>query len=88
LLSLIAVAVVVTMRGVGAILVFAMFVAPAAAAMEVAKNVRQVFVISFLVALVSGFVGLAVSFFYHVSPGAVASLAASLTYFVAAARRG
>ncbi|AEA47263.1 metal ABC transporter permease [Archaeoglobus veneficus] len=87
LLSLIAVAVVVTLKGVGAILVFAMFVAPAAAAVEVAGNVRQVFILAFLIAMVSGFVGLAISFFYQVSPGAVASLFASLTYFAAVAYR-
>jgi len=82
LLSLIAIAVVVTLKGVGAILVFAMFVAPAAAAIEVAKNVKQVFIFAFLIAIVSGFAGLGISFFYQVSPGAIASLFASLAYFI------
>ncbi len=90
LLSLIAIAVVVTLKGVGAILVFAMFVAPAAAAVEVSKNVRQVFLLAFLIAMISGIAGLGISFFYPVSPGAIASLFASLVYFtlIVVNRRG
>jgi ABC-type Mn2+/Zn2+ transport system permease subunit len=87
LLVLIAIAVVVTLRGVGAILVFAMFVAPAASAVEVSKNVRSVFILAFLIAITSGFAGLAISFFYPVSPGAMASLFASLTYFAVVVKK-
>ncbi len=83
LLAIIAISVVVLLKGVGAILVFAMLVAPAAAANEVAKKVRDVFIISFFIALFSGFFGLFISFFFEVSPGAIASLTATSIYFFA-----
>lgn len=81
LLSIIALSSVILLKGVGAILVFAMLVAPAAASNEVARNIREVFLFSFLIALLSGLGGIAVSFFVNVSPGAFASLLATLTYF-------
>ncbi len=81
LLSLISISAVMLLKGVGAILVFAMLVAPAAASNEFASNIRDVFVYAFLIALVSGFVGIAISFYFEVSPGAVASLLATTIYF-------
>ncbi len=81
LLSLIAVSAVMLLKGVGAILVFAMLVAPAAASNELASNLRDVFVYAFIIALVSGFVGIAISFHFKVSPGAIASLLATTVYF-------
>ena len=81
LLSIIAVSAVMLLKGVGAILVFAMLVAPAAAANELASNLRSVFVSAFVIALLSGFVGIAISFYFEVSPGAVASLLATTVYF-------
>ncbi len=81
LLSLIAISAVMLLKGVGAILVFAMLVAPAAASNELASNLKDVFVYAFIIALVSGFVGIAISFYFEVSPGAIASLLATTVYF-------
>lgn len=81
LLSLIAISTVIIMKGVGAILVYAMLVAPAAAANEKAKSVLQVFSLSALIALISGFLGLSITFYFNLSPGALASLIATLFYF-------
>ena len=81
LLSLIAVSTVIMVKGVGAILVYAMLVAPAAAANEKAKSVLQVFSISALIALISGFSGLFITFYFTISATAVASLIATLFYF-------
>jgi len=84
LLSMIAVSVVVIMGGVGAILVFAMFVAPPATAVGFTKSVGSVFAISFLISLLSGLLGVYLSFQLPFSPGAIAALIASSTYFVSA----
>jgi ABC-type Mn2+/Zn2+ transport system permease subunit len=81
LLSIIAVSAVMLLKGVGAILVFAMLVAPAAAANEVASNIRDVFIYAFIIALFSGFAGIVISFPFEVSPGAIASLLATVIYF-------
>ena len=84
LLSMIAVSVVVIMGGVGAILVFAMFVAPPATAVRFAKGIGFVFVTSFLISLFSGLLGICLSFQLPFSPGAIAALTASSTYFISA----
>jgi len=82
ILILVAVSVVVILKGVGAILVFAMLVAPAAAANEFANGVFRIIYISFLFALISGITGIVFSFYFPVSPGAVAALMATSMYFV------
>ena len=84
LLSMIAVSVVVIMGGVGAILVFAMFVAPPATAVRFAKSTGFVFAMSFLISLFSGLLGIYLSFQLPFSPGAIAALTASSTYFISA----
>lgn len=82
ILLLIAVSSVVILKGVGAILVFAMLVAPAAAANEVARGIMRIIFLSFFIALLSGFTGILLSFFFPVSPGAVAALIATSLYFL------
>ena len=82
LLTIIAISVVVMLKGVGAILVFAMFVAPAAAANEMARKISDVFIVAFIIAALSGFFGIFVSFYFEISPGAIAALTASLIYFL------
>ncbi len=82
ILLLIAVSVVVILKGVGAILVFAMLVAPAAAANEVAGGVTRIMSLAFVFALIGGMAGIMVSFFFPVSPGAVAALIATSLYFI------
>lgn len=85
---LIAASSVVILKGVGAILVYAMLIAPAAAAHEGARSINGVITLSFLIALTSGLAGIAVSFFYPLSPGAVAGLIAGGIYFMKILRRG
>ncbi len=82
-LGMISASVVVLLKSVGSILVFAFLVSPAATAMLVSKSVRTIFYLSFALALAAGLAGLAVSFLVPVSPGAVAALIATVVYFVA-----
>ncbi|RUM35046.1 MAG: ABC transporter permease [Archaeoglobus sp.] len=81
MLSTVAVSVVVIMGGVGAILVFAMFVAPSATAAKIAGTVGSVFLLSFVISLICGLLGIYLSFNFPFSPGAIAALIASTTYF-------
>ncbi len=84
LLSTVAIAVVVIMGGVGAILVFAMFVAPSATATRIVNSVRGVFLLSFVLSLVSGVSGIILSFLLPFSPGAIAATLVSSAYFLTA----
>lgn len=87
LLSMIAISTVALLKGVGALLVFSMLIAPSAVGNIMARDLRSVFVISFMVALLCGIGGIAVSLFYPVSPGAISSLIASTLYFSAVSFR-
>ncbi len=88
LLSTVAISVVVIMGGVGAILVFAMFVAPSATAARIASSISSVFLLSFTISLTCGLLGLAISFYTPFSPGAIAAVIASSTYFVSVFVKG
>lgn len=81
MLSMIAISVVVLLKGVGAILVFAMLISPAATANKVSSSVSRVIGLSFFIALASGLIAFLVSFFALVSPGALAALIATTMYF-------
>ncbi|MFQ6059829.1 MAG: metal ABC transporter permease [Thermoplasmata archaeon] len=87
MLAMIALSVVVLLKGVGAILVFAMLISPAATANRMSRSVPGVILYSFLIALFCGFVSLVISFFVQISPGALAALIATTMYFVVFAVR-
>ena len=67
----------------GAILVYAIMVAPAAASNELVKSVRGVILSVFLIALVAELVGITTSFVIFVSPSAIAGILAALSYILA-----
>ncbi|MHA1722341.1 MAG: metal ABC transporter permease [Candidatus Baldrarchaeia archaeon] len=84
MLLLIALSVVVVLKGVGAILVYAMIVVPAAAANQFSKNTTSVMIWSFFIALFGGLVGLIVAALYvNVAPSAIAGLIVTVFYFIA-----
>ena len=70
-------------KAVGAILVYAIMVAPAAASNEVVKSVRGVIFSVFFIALVAELVGIGTSFVVYVSPSAIAGILAALSYILA-----
>jgi ABC-type Mn2+/Zn2+ transport system permease subunit len=78
-----ALAIALATKAVGAILVYAIMVAPAAASNELVKSVRGVIFSVFLIALVAEFVGIASSFVLYVSPSAIAGILAALSYILA-----
>jgi len=78
-----ALAIALATKAVGAILVYAIMVAPAAASNELVKSVRGVIFSVFLIALIAELVGIATSFVIFVSPSAIAGILAALSYILA-----
>jgi len=78
---LLALSIVVSLKIIGALLVEALVVVPAAAARNVARSTRQYLAWSIAVAFVSGAGGLVVSNRYLVPTGAAVVLGASLMFF-------
>ncbi|MHA1959068.1 MAG: metal ABC transporter permease [Candidatus Thorarchaeota archaeon] len=78
-----AIAIALATKAVGAILVYAILVAPAAASNELLKSVTGVMVAVFCIALLAQVTGIVISFAIAVSPSAIAGLLAALSYVVA-----
>ncbi len=78
-----ALAIAFATKAVGAILVYAIMVAPAAASNEVVKSVRGVIFSVFIIALISEMLGLVASFTIQASPSAIAGILAALSYVLA-----
>lgn len=82
-----AIAIIIATKAIGAILVYAILVAPAAAAVEWGRSVAQVMMLVFVLALISQALGLLASFQWRLSPSAVAGMAAAAIYLAALIRR-
>ncbi|MHA1925360.1 MAG: metal ABC transporter permease [Candidatus Thorarchaeota archaeon] len=78
-----ALAIALATKAVGAILVYAILVAPAAASNELLSSVRGVLVAVFIIALVSQFTGIVLSLSVRTSPSAIAGILAALSYVIA-----
>lgn len=78
-----AIAIALTTKAVGAILVYAILVAPAAASTELLRTVNSVIIGVFIIALISMLVGLAGSFIIFASPSALAGIVAAIAYLIA-----
>ncbi|MGY5864569.1 MAG: metal ABC transporter permease [Candidatus Thorarchaeota archaeon] len=78
-----ALAIALATKAVGAILVYAIMIAPAAASNELVKSVRGVIFAVFLIALTAELIGIAASFVLYVSPSAIAGILAALSYILA-----
>ncbi|MBN2229468.1 MAG: metal ABC transporter permease [Candidatus Thorarchaeota archaeon] len=76
-------AIALATKAVGAILVYAIMVAPAAASNELVKSIRGVIISVFLIALISELIGITTSFVLLVSPSAIAGILAALSYILA-----
>ncbi|MHA2314420.1 MAG: metal ABC transporter permease [Candidatus Hermodarchaeia archaeon] len=78
-----AIAIALAAKTVGAVLVYAILVAPAAASNEVLKTVNGVIIGCFVLALLAMLIGLASSFVILASPSAIAGIIAALMYIIA-----
>lgn len=82
MLIIISVAVVIVLKGVGAILVYALLTIPPATANEIANSPSQVITYSFIISLFSGFGGLIVSFYVDVAPSGITGLIVTTIYIM------
>lgn len=82
MLVLIASATVVLLRGVGAILVYAVLVVPPAIASRLAGDVIRIMLITFLIALAAGLLGILLSFIIPAAPSAIIGVILTILYFI------
>jgi len=88
LLALVAVAVVAAIPAVGALLVAAIYVLPAAAARLVARSIPALLAWSLAIALADGLVGLYAAYWLDLPPGPPVAVLGALTYAVLALATG
>jgi len=79
--ALIGLSVAAMMKGIGAILVFAMMAAPAATAMLMARSIAKVIMGSILIAFAASVLGILVSFYVNLSVSALAACFSAGAYF-------
>lgn len=75
-------AIVVATKAIGSIMVYAVIIAPPAIATVLSKNFMFASIISFLIVLFTGVIGLFTSFIFNVSPSGVIGLIISSIYLL------
>lgn len=80
--SLLALLVSISIQWVGILIINALLVLPAAAARNVTNNVKQYHAVSVFVAMLSGFSGLIVAYYFNMAAGATIVAIASAIFFV------
>jgi len=88
MLASVAVSVSAMTKAVGAILVYALVVAPAGAATKLAKSPKQCIALTFTISAISIGIGLALSLLINVSPSAIAGIASAAVYMVTLTTEG
>ena len=78
----IAVVVTITVNWVGLLIINSLLVLPAAAARNVSKNIRQYHLISILISLSSGIIGLILSYYLNTVTGATIVLVSAIMFFI------
>ena len=78
----IAVVVTITVNWVGLLIINSLLVLPAAAARNVSKNIRQYHLISILISLSSGIIGLVLSYYLNTVTGATIVLISAVMFFI------
>jgi len=83
---LVAVIVTISIQWVGILVISSMMILPAAAARNISNNIRQYHIYSVLIAVISGILGLFLSYHFGCATGAtivlISSLFFALTYFI------
>lgn len=80
--SIIAVIVTISIQWVGLLIINSLLVLPAAAARNLAKNIRQYHVMSVAIAIVSGITGLIASYYFGTATGATMILISAIFYII------
>ena len=79
--------VTISIPWVGLLLINSLLVLPAAAARNVSTNAKQYNIIAILVSIVSGVVGLILSYYFDTATGATIVMVSAITYFITLALR-
>ena len=87
LTSLIAVVVTICIQWVGLLIINSLLVLPAAAARNVSTNAKQYNIIALIVSIVSGVVGLILSYYFDMATGATIVIVSAVIYFITLALR-
>lgn len=82
LLNLIALTIVVSLKAVGALLVFALIIIPASAAYQMAKTMNGMIIYSIAIGIISSIGGLFISFWFDLPSGATIVLLAAAIFFL------
>ncbi|MCH3959107.1 MAG: metal ABC transporter permease [Selenomonas sp.] len=80
--AILAVVVSISIQWVGILIINALLVLPAAAARNVTGNVKQYHVVSVLIALLSGFTGLILAYYFNMAAGATIVVLSAVIFFV------
>ncbi|MGB9728728.1 MAG: metal ABC transporter permease [Thermoprotei archaeon] len=80
--ALVGIAGVVIAKAVGALLVFALAIVPAATAKELSDSIPKLFFYTFIIALISGFFGLFLSILINFPTSGMIAMVASLIYLI------
>ncbi len=83
---LVAAVVTFSLKAVGALLVFSLLVVPSASAFKLSKSYGQYFVLSVLFGVLSGFIGMLISFSLDAPSGATITLVSFLIFLFSAIR--
>ena len=78
----IAVVVTITVNWVGLLIINSLLVLPAASARNISRNVRQYHIISILISLISGIIGLILSYYLNTVTGATIVLVSAVMFFI------
>jgi zinc transport system permease protein len=81
--AILAVVVSISIQWVGILIINALLVLPAAAARNVTGNVKQYHVVSVLIALLSGFTGLILAYYFNMAAGATIVVLSAVIFFIA-----
>lgn len=79
---IVAIVVTVSIQWVGILVISSMIILPAAAARNIAMNMKQYHIYSIIIALVSGLLGLIVSYIYGCATGATIVLISAVSFMV------
>lgn len=82
LLVLTALTIVVSIKSIGAVLVFALIVTPAASAYELTHNLRIMTIYSVIIGVFSSIIGLFMSYYYDLPSGATIVLTVTAIFFL------
>ena len=79
---LVACVVVISIKIVGILLISALIILPAASSKNLARNIREAHLFSILLAIISGVLGLMLSFYIKAASGPTIALTSSLLFFL------